>query len=64
MRRTGWCGPVLGLAVLALPEPIAERLKTEPGVIAEHYDAVSVPFADIVKLLDQVFSAFDRWWPA
>jgi class 3 adenylate cyclase len=58
-----------------LPEPIAERLKTEPGVIAEHYDAVSVLFADIVgftarsavmaaadvvKLLDQVFSAFDR----
>ncbi|TCO18001.1 guanylate cyclase [Kribbella steppae] len=63
------------LLLNVLPEPIAERLKTEPGVIAEHYDAVSVLFADIVgftarsavmaatdvvKLLDQVFSAFDR----
>ncbi|MEV0288684.1 adenylate/guanylate cyclase domain-containing protein [Kribbella sp. NPDC050820] len=63
------------LLLNVLPEPIAERLKAEPGVIAEHYDAVSVLFADIVgftarsavmaaadvvKLLDQVFSAFDR----
>jgi class 3 adenylate cyclase len=59
-----------------LPGPIAERLKAEPGVvIAEHHDAVSVLFADIVgftarsttmaaeevvALLDQVFSAFDQ----
>ncbi|MEU8224187.1 adenylate/guanylate cyclase domain-containing protein [Kribbella sp. NPDC048915] len=63
------------LLLNVLPEPIAERLKTEPGVIAEHYDAVSVlfadivgftersaamPAADVVNLLDDVFSAFDR----
>ncbi|MFG1625463.1 adenylate/guanylate cyclase domain-containing protein [Kribbella sp. NPDC049227] len=63
------------LLLNVLPEPIAERLKAAPGVIAEHYDAVSVLFADIagftersavmaaadvVRLLDQVFSAFDR----
>ena len=63
------------LLLNVLPEPIAERLKTEPGVIAEHYDAASVLFADlvgftarssvmaaadVVTLLDQVFSAFDR----
>jgi guanylate cyclase len=63
------------LLLNVLPEPIAERLKTEPGVIAEHYSAATVLFADIVgftarsavmaaadvvKLLDQVFSAFDR----
>ncbi len=63
------------LLLNVLPEPIAERLKAEPGVIAEHYDAVSVLFADIVgftarsavmeaaevvALLDQVFSAFDQ----
>ncbi|TCN30685.1 guanylate cyclase [Kribbella orskensis] len=63
------------LLLNVLPVPIAERLKAEPGVIAEHYDAVSVLFADIVgftarsammeaaevvALLDQVFSAFDR----
>ena len=63
------------LLLNVLPEPIAERLKAEPGVIAEHHDAVSVLFADIVgftarsatmspeeivALLDQVFSAFDQ----
>ena len=64
------------LLLNVLPEPIAERLKAEPGVvIAEHHDAVSVLFVDIVgftarsatmaaeevvALLDQVFSAFDR----
>ncbi|MFF0341321.1 adenylate/guanylate cyclase domain-containing protein [Kribbella sp. NPDC004875] len=63
------------LLLNVLPEPIAERLKADPGVIAEHYDGVSVLFADIagftaraavmaaaevVNLLDQVFSAFDR----
>jgi len=63
------------LLLNVLPEPIAERLKSEPGVIAEHYDSVSVLFADlvgftahsavmaaadVVTLLDQVFSAFDR----
>ncbi|HSK27075.1 MAG TPA: adenylate/guanylate cyclase domain-containing protein [Jiangellales bacterium] len=64
------------LLLNVLPEPIAERLKAEPGVmIAEQHDAVSVLFADIVgftarsatmaaeevvALLDEVFSAFDR----
>ena len=31
-----------------LPEPIAQRLKTEPGVIADRFDSVSVLFSDIV----------------
>jgi len=57
-----------------LPEPIAQRLKTEPGVIADRYDAVSVLFADIVgftplsetldaerlvEWLNDVYSVFD-----
>ena len=63
------------LLLNVLPEPIAARLKRESGVIAEHYDSVSVLFADLVgftarslvmaprdlvALLDQIFSAFDR----
>ena len=63
------------LLLNVLPEPIAERLKTGTGVIAEHYDSVSVLFADLVgfterasvmaadetvALLDRIFSAFDR----
>lgn len=58
-----------------LPLPIAERLKTSPGVIAESHGAVTVLFADIVgfttwcarrppqevvQLLDRVFTAFDQ----
>jgi len=57
-----------------LPKSIAERLKREPGPIADGYDAVTVLFADIVgftplsetmspaelvKLLNQIFSEFD-----
>jgi adenylate cyclase len=57
-----------------LPEPIAERLKREPGVIADYFDSVSVLFADIVgftpmsetmsaeemvEWLNQVYSAVD-----
>ena len=57
-----------------LPAPIAERLKTEKGVIADRYDSVSVMFADIVgftplsesltaeemvEWLNEVYSAFD-----
>ena len=58
-----------------LPEPIAERLKMQPGVIAEQYEQVTVLFADIlnftplsaritpaevVALLNEVFSLFDQ----
>ena len=62
------------LLLNVLPVAIAERLKAETGVIADHYDMVSVLFADLVgfterslvmppaelvALLDQIFSAFD-----
>ena len=62
------------LLLNVLPEPIAARLKTGGGVIAETYEDVSVLFADLVgftehsalmaadelvALLDQIFSAFD-----
>ena len=58
-----------------LPQEIAERLKSEPQTIAEGFDAVTVLFADIVgftemsarsspievvRLLNEVFSAFDK----
>jgi class 3 adenylate cyclase len=63
------------LLLNVLPQPIAQRLKANTGVIAEHYDSVSVLFADLVDfttqsslmaadelvvLLDRIFSAFDR----
>jgi len=63
-----------GLLLNVLPAPIADRLKREPGVIAERYDDVTVLFADVVDftpfaerttpeqvvgVLDRVFSAFD-----
>ena len=63
------------LLLNVLPGPIAQRLKREAGVIAEHYDAVTVlfadlvgftertqvmPAADLVTLLDRIFSAFDQ----
>jgi len=63
------------LLLNVLPGPIAERLKHDSGVIAEHYDAVTVLFADLVgftqrtevmppdelvALLDRIFTAFDR----
>ncbi|GAA6622396.1 adenylate/guanylate cyclase domain-containing protein [Scytonema sp. NUACC26] len=58
-----------------LPEAIFNRLKEEPGTIAEHFSDVSVLFADIVgfteiasqisaiqlvNILNQIFSIFDR----
>ncbi len=58
-----------------LPRPIAERLKRGEAVIADHFASVSVLFADIVdftalasqqppvetvRLLNDVFSAFDE----
>jgi class 3 adenylate cyclase len=57
-----------------LPAEIAERLKNGGGTIADHFDSVSVLFADLagftefsqraeagglVAMLDEVFSAFD-----
>lgn len=63
-----------GLLLNVLPPSIAERLKRNPGVIAEAHEQVTVLFADIVDftpfaehtapervvgVLDQVFSAFD-----
>ncbi|QNN53451.1 adenylate/guanylate cyclase domain-containing protein [Nocardioides mesophilus] len=63
------------LLLNVLPGPIAERLKRDSGAIAEHHDAVSVLFADlvgftersvvmaaedVVDLLNVIFSAFDR----
>jgi adenylate cyclase len=58
-----------------LPEPIADRLKQQTSTIAEDFQEVSVMFADIVgftqiasylspidliNLLNQIFSTFDR----
>ncbi len=58
-----------------LPHPIAQRLKARPGTIADTFDSVTVLFADIVgftklssscsssdivELLNDIFSAFDR----
>jgi guanylate cyclase len=63
------------LLLNVLPEPIAERLKAGEGIIADGFHEVSVLFADIadftplserldpeqvVHLLDEVFTAFDR----
>ncbi|MDY6937323.1 MAG: adenylate/guanylate cyclase domain-containing protein [Cyanobacteriota bacterium] len=57
-----------------LPEPIAQQLKQKQGCIAEHFDEVTILFADIVgftplsarlspielvNLLNQIFSNFD-----
>jgi adenylate cyclase len=64
-----------GLLLNVLPRSIAERLKHDPGVIAEHHDEVTVLFADVVDftpftehtsparvvaVLNEVFSAFDE----
>lgn len=58
-----------------LPEAIADRLKQNPGAIAEQFNEVTILFADIVgftplserlkplelvSLLNQIFSKFDR----
>ena len=64
-----------GLLLNVLPRSIAERLKREPGVIAEAHVNVTVLFADVVDftpftqqteprqvvgVLDEIFSAFDE----
>jgi adenylate cyclase len=58
-----------------LPSPIAERLKRDPGTIADAFQSVTVLFADVVgftklsatmestqvvEILNEVFSEFDR----
>ena len=58
-----------------LPDEIAERLQDEPGTLADHFEDVSVLFADVVDftplssrlhptelvdVLDQLFGEFDR----
>ena len=63
------------LLLNVLPEPIAERLKTDPAPIADRFPEASVLFADIVgftglssgmppedlvTLLNEVFTGFDR----
>jgi adenylate cyclase len=63
-----------GLLLNVLPRSIADRLKRDPGVIAERHEEVSVLFADVadftpfaertgpeevVGILDSIFSAFD-----
>jgi adenylate cyclase len=63
-----------GLLLNVLPRSIAQRLKRDPGVIAEAHAEVTVLFADVVDftpftertepeqvvgLLDDIFSAFD-----
>ncbi|HIK33514.1 MAG TPA: response regulator [Oscillatoriales cyanobacterium M59_W2019_021] len=63
------------LLLSILPQPIAERLKQDPHTIADNFQDVSVLFADIVgftqlwsrispaelvELLNEIFSAFDR----
>ncbi len=62
------------LLLNVLPASIAQRLKRDPGVIAEAHDEVTVLFADVVDftpftarteprrvvgVLDEIFSAFD-----
>jgi adenylate cyclase len=41
------------LLLNVLPGPIAERLKVGTGVIADHYDTVSVLFADLVGFTER-----------
>jgi class 3 adenylate cyclase len=63
-----------GLLLNVLPRSIAQRLKREPGVIADAHDAVTVLFGDVVDftrfterteparvvgVLDEIFRAFD-----
>ncbi|MFN8612525.1 MAG: adenylate/guanylate cyclase domain-containing protein [Vulcanimicrobiota bacterium] len=63
------------LLLNVLPEAIAEKLKAQPGILAERFEDVSVLFTDIVgftplsarlsptellELLNHIFSAFDE----
>jgi class 3 adenylate cyclase len=68
-------GRAEALLLNVLPEPIAERLKSGEQPIADHFEDVAVVFTDIagftpmsaelppaevVQLLNEVFTAFDR----
>lgn len=59
-----------------MPKSVADRLKNNEGRIADSYDSVTIMFADLVdftaisagmpaaelvELLNQVFSRFDKW---
>ena len=63
------------LLLNVLPPAIAERLKESPGTIADHFEEITVLFADIadstpqiaklepeeaVELLNEIFTAFDQ----
>src|SRR2546423_3716707 len=63
-----------GLLLNVLPLAIAEQLKTRPGIIAESFSEATILFAglhdfsrltegmaaaDVVRLLNEIFSAFD-----
>lgn len=63
-----------GLLLNVLPKPIADRLKREPGIIADRYSEATILFADVVNstplsvelspealvtLLDEYIGAFD-----
>jgi guanylate cyclase len=62
------------LLLNVLPEPVAARLKSRPGVIADHHSSVTVLFADLVgftplaerlpadelvAMLDRIFARWD-----
>jgi adenylate cyclase len=64
-----------GLLLNILPEAIADRLKSQPGVIADKFEKATVLFADLVNftqisttmsatklvyLLNEIFSTFDE----
>jgi adenylate cyclase len=66
---------VEGLLLNVLPAEVAERLQSEPGSIADHFDEASILFADVVDftplssrldaqevvgLLDRLFTSFDE----
>jgi adenylate cyclase len=66
---------VEALLLNILPEEIAQRLQAEPTAIADHFDDVSILFADVVDftplasrldarevvgMLDRLFTAFDE----
>jgi guanylate cyclase len=66
---------VEALLLNILPDEVAERLQRDPGGIADHFDQVSILFADVVDftplssrldprevvgLLDRLFTSFDE----